>query len=168
MARDEGPERAEEEEVDELRREAALRREAVKRTAAALEDRLRERSVQVGEVFDRTRDRLHRVDDTVTKYRYLFVGGAVGVGLALARPAVRRPRSRTGSRAASATSWSSARAAARASCARWPGAWPRWRCAREWTGSPARWTARATTTTTMRRSCRPAVGGAEAERGYVR
>jgi hypothetical protein len=89
MARDDGPERAEDEEVDELRREAAVRREAVKRTAAALEDRLRERSEQVGEVFDRTRDRLHQVDDTVTKYRYLFVGGAVGVGLALARR--RRP-----------------------------------------------------------------------------
>ena len=86
MPRDDGRQSVEvDEEVDELRREAAARREAVKRTAAALEDRLRERSEQVGEVFDRTRDRLHQVDHAVTKYRYLFVGGAVGVGFALAR-----------------------------------------------------------------------------------
>lgn len=92
MARDEGREPAEDEEVDELRRESAVRRQAVKRTVAALEDRLRERSEQVGEVFDRTRDRLHQVDHAVTKYRYLFVGSAAGLGFALAR---RRRRSAT-------------------------------------------------------------------------
>ena len=75
---------------DELRREAADRLAAVKRTAAALEDRLRERSEQVGEVIDRTRDQLHGVDDLVHKYRYLFIGGALGVGFAIARRGRRR------------------------------------------------------------------------------
>lgn len=85
MARNGRERREEDESPDELRKEVAVRREAVKRTAAALEDRLRERTEQVGEVFDRTRDRLQEVDRAVQKYRYLFIGGAVGLGFALAR-----------------------------------------------------------------------------------
>jgi hypothetical protein len=74
-----------EREPDDLRREAAERLAAVKRTAAALEDRLRERTDQLGDAFDRTRDQLHQADGFVHRHRYWFIGGAVGVGLALAR-----------------------------------------------------------------------------------
>ena len=70
---------------DDLRREAADRLAAVKRTAAALEDRLRERTDQLGEAFDRTRDQVHHVDAFVRRHPYWFIGGAVGLGIALAR-----------------------------------------------------------------------------------
>lgn len=69
----------------ELRREAALRRESIKRTAAALEDRLRARSDQLADAFDRTRDKLTLLDRVVHDYRYAFVGGAIGIGIALGR-----------------------------------------------------------------------------------
>ncbi len=77
-------------EREDLRREAADRLAAVKRTAAALEDRLREGSERVGEAIDRTRDQLHSVDHFVHRYRYAFIGGAVGLGIALARRSSRR------------------------------------------------------------------------------
>lgn len=73
-----------------LRREAAERRAAVRRTAAALEDRLRQRGHQVSEAVDqardtvaRTRGKLHGVDTFVHRYRYPLIGGAVGAGLLL-------------------------------------------------------------------------------------
>ena len=70
---------------DDLRREAADRLAAVKRTAAALEDRLRERTDQLGDAFDRTRDQLQHVDAFVHRHRYWFIGGAIGMGIALSR-----------------------------------------------------------------------------------
>jgi ElaB/YqjD/DUF883 family membrane-anchored ribosome-binding protein len=92
-----------------LRREVAERRAAVRRTAAALEDRLRERGHQVSEAVDQARDtveqardtvanargKLHGVDTFVHRYRYPLIGGAVGAGLLLGvRRAARRPRER--------------------------------------------------------------------------
>ena len=89
--------------ADLLRREAAERRAAVRRTAAALEGRLRERSHQVSEAVDqaretveqardtvvRTRGKLHGVDTFVHRYRYPLIGGALGLGVVLG---VRRGR----------------------------------------------------------------------------
>jgi ElaB/YqjD/DUF883 family membrane-anchored ribosome-binding protein len=77
---------------EDLRREAADRLAAVKRTAAALEDRLRERTEQVGEAIDRTRDQLHSVDQFVHRYRYAVIGGALGLGFALGRRGRRRSK----------------------------------------------------------------------------
>lgn len=74
----------------QLRREAEERRRAIKETAAQLESRLRERTEQIGEAIDRTRNQLEVVDDLVHRYRYLFIGGAVGIGFALTRG--RRPK----------------------------------------------------------------------------
>jgi ElaB/YqjD/DUF883 family membrane-anchored ribosome-binding protein len=82
----------------ELRREAAERRASIKRTAAALEERLRERTDQIAEAFDRTRDQLEGADRLVHKYRYAFLGAAVGLGFALSR------RRRAGGGAAAAAS----------------------------------------------------------------
>ena len=76
----------------DLRREAADRLAAVKRTAAALEDRLRERTEQVGDAIDRTVDQLQSFDDFVHRYRYVFIGGALGLGVALARRCARSRR----------------------------------------------------------------------------
>lgn len=89
-----------------LRREAAERRAAVRRTAAALEDRLRERGHQVSEAVDqaretveqardtveRTRGKLHGVDTFVRHYRYPLIGGAVGAGVLLGVRRGRRQR----------------------------------------------------------------------------
>jgi hypothetical protein len=74
----------------QLRREAEERRRAIKETAAQLENRLRERTGQIGEAIDRTRNQLEVVDDLVHRYRYLFIGGALGIGFALTR--TRRPK----------------------------------------------------------------------------
>ena len=73
-----------------LRRESEERRRAIKETAAQLESRLRERTGQIGEAIDRTRNQLEVVDDLVHRYRYLFIGGALGIGFALTRG--RRPK----------------------------------------------------------------------------
>jgi len=81
---------------EDLRREAADRLAAVKRTAAALEDRLRERTEQVGDAIDRTVDQLQSFDDFVHRYRYVFIGGALGFGVALARRGSRRPQTASG------------------------------------------------------------------------
>jgi ElaB/YqjD/DUF883 family membrane-anchored ribosome-binding protein len=70
---------------EDLRREAADRLAAVKRTAAALEDRLRERSDQVGDAIDRTRDQIQSLDQFVHRYRYVFIGGALGLGVVVGR-----------------------------------------------------------------------------------
>ena len=92
--------------VDLLRVEAAERRAAVRRTAAALEDRLRERTDQVGDAVDRAREtveqardtvanargKLHGVDEFVHRYRYPILGGAVGLGLLFGIRRARRPR----------------------------------------------------------------------------
>lgn len=85
--------------VDLLRREAAERRAAVRRTAAALEDRLRQRTEQVGDAVDQARDtvaqargKLHGVDTFVHRYRYPLIGGAVGLGLLMGVRRARRPR----------------------------------------------------------------------------
>ncbi|HTE54325.1 MAG TPA: hypothetical protein VK698_25895 [Kofleriaceae bacterium] len=67
----------------QLRREAAARRAALKQTASLLEDRLRERTDQIGEAFDRTRNQVEVLDDLIHRHRYLFIGGAIGVGFAL-------------------------------------------------------------------------------------
>lgn len=89
-----------------LRREAAERRAAVRRTAAALEDRLRQRTHQVGEAVEqaretvehardtvaRTRGKLHGVDTFVHRYRYPLIGGALGAGLLLGVRRARRSR----------------------------------------------------------------------------
>ena len=76
--------------AEHLRREAAERRAAVRRTAAALEDRLRQRTHQVSEAVEqardtvvRTRGKLHGVDTFVHQYRYPLLGAAVGVGVVL-------------------------------------------------------------------------------------
>jgi hypothetical protein len=74
----------------DLRREAALRRESIKRTAAALEDRLRARTDQLADAFDRTRDKLTVLDRVVHDYRYAFLGGAIGIGFALSRRRAKR------------------------------------------------------------------------------
>jgi ElaB/YqjD/DUF883 family membrane-anchored ribosome-binding protein len=93
-----------------LRQEAAERRAAVRRTAAALEDRLRKRGHQVGEAVDQAREtveharetvdhargKLHGVDTFVHRYRYPMLGGAVGLGVVLGiRRRARRPREAT-------------------------------------------------------------------------
>jgi len=69
----------------DLQHEVEVRRAAVKRTAAALEDRLRERSEQLGEAFDKTRDRVQEIDRLAHRYRYALIGGAIGLGFGLAR-----------------------------------------------------------------------------------
>lgn len=81
-----------------LRREVAERRAAVRRTAAALEDRLRQRGHQVSEAVDhardtveRTRDKLQGVDTFVHRYRYPLIGGAIGAGVLLGVRRARRP-----------------------------------------------------------------------------
>jgi ElaB/YqjD/DUF883 family membrane-anchored ribosome-binding protein len=84
------PRNGREQSNEDLRREAALRRAAIKRTAQALEERLRQRTGQIAEAFDRTRDQIEGFDDLVHRHRYLFIGGAVGIGLALARRSSRR------------------------------------------------------------------------------
>lgn len=92
--------------ADSLRREAAERRAAVRRTAAVLEDRLRERGQQVGEAVDQAREtveqardtvaqargKLHGVDTFVHRFRYPLIGGAVGLGLLVGVRKNRRPR----------------------------------------------------------------------------
>jgi hypothetical protein len=92
-----------------LRREAAERRAAVRRTAAALEDRLRARGHQVGEAVDHAREtveharetvehargKLHGVDTFVHRYRYPILGSAVGLGVVLGIRRARRPRETT-------------------------------------------------------------------------
>ena len=82
-----------------LRREAAERRAAVRRTAAVLEDRLREGGHAVSEAVEqaretvaRTRGKLHGVDTFVHQYRYPLMGGAVAAGLVLGVRRARRPR----------------------------------------------------------------------------
>lgn len=92
--------------ADLLRKEAAERRAAVRRTAAVLEDRIRERGNQVGEAVDQAREtveqardtvaqargKLHGVDTFVHRYRYPLIGGAVGLGLLFGVRKNRRPR----------------------------------------------------------------------------
>jgi ElaB/YqjD/DUF883 family membrane-anchored ribosome-binding protein len=72
-----------EHEAGELRRESAERREAMRRTASALQDRLREKTHRIEEAVDRTRDTLTAVDRAVRRHRHLLAGGAVGLGLYL-------------------------------------------------------------------------------------
>lgn len=86
-----------------LRREAAERRAAVRRTAAALEDRLRHRGHQVSEAVEharetveRTRGKLQGVDTFVHRYRYPLIGGAIGAGVLLGARRARRPRDASG------------------------------------------------------------------------
>jgi hypothetical protein len=69
----------------ELRREAANRLAAVKQTAAALEDRLREKTEQIHEAVDRTVTGLHQADKVVHRYRYALIGGAAALGFVVAR-----------------------------------------------------------------------------------
>ena len=92
--------------ADLLRKEAAERRAAVRRTAAVLEDRLRERTNQVGDAVDQAREtveqaretvaqargKLHGVDTFVHRYRYPLIGGAVGLGLLFGVRRNRQPR----------------------------------------------------------------------------
>ncbi len=92
-----------------LQREAAERRAAVRRTAAALEDRLRRRGHEVSEAVDHAREtveqaretvvnargKLHGVDTFVHRYRYPILGGAVGLGVVLGIRRARRPREAT-------------------------------------------------------------------------
>lgn len=66
--------------VDDLKRELEERRAAVRKTAQALEERLREKTHQVTEVIDRTREKLSGVDDFIHRHRYALMGGAVGLG----------------------------------------------------------------------------------------
>ena len=95
--------------TESLRQEAAERRAAVRRTAAALEDRLRTRGHQVSEAVDQAREtveharetvehargKLHGVDTFIHRYRYPMLGGAVGLGLLLGIRRARRPREAT-------------------------------------------------------------------------
>lgn len=95
--------------TESLRVEAAERRAAVRRTAAALEDRLRTRGHQVSEAVDHAREtveharetvehargKLHGVDTFVHHYRYPILGGAVGLGVVLGIRRARRPREAT-------------------------------------------------------------------------
>jgi ElaB/YqjD/DUF883 family membrane-anchored ribosome-binding protein len=69
--------------AEELRRQSAERRVAIGRTAAALEHRLREKKRQIGNAFDRTREKLSRADQLVRRHPHVFAGGAVGLGLYL-------------------------------------------------------------------------------------
>ena len=85
-----------------LRREVAERRAAVRRTAAALEDRLRERGHAVSEAVDQAREtvahargKLHGVDTFVHQYRYPLIGGAIAAGLVLGVRRAGRPREST-------------------------------------------------------------------------
>lgn len=66
-----------------LRRESAGRREALRRTASALQDRLREKTHRIEEAVDRTRDTLTAADRSVRRHRHLLAGGALGLGLYL-------------------------------------------------------------------------------------
>lgn len=82
-----------------LRREVAERRAAVRRTASALEDRLRQRGHQVSEAVDhardaveRTRGALNEVDEFVHRHRYPILGGALGLGVVLGIRRRRRPQ----------------------------------------------------------------------------
>jgi len=79
-----------ERESSELRREAARRRESMKQTAMALEDRLRERTEQISDAVGRTRQQVGKVDQLVRRHPYLFLGGAIGAGLALSRSSSNR------------------------------------------------------------------------------
>ena len=88
--------------AESLRRESAERRAAVRRTAAALEDRLRARGHQVSEAVEHAREtvehargKLHGVDTFVHRYRYPILGGAVGLGVVLGVRRARRPREAT-------------------------------------------------------------------------
>jgi hypothetical protein len=92
-----------------LREEAAERRAAVRRTAAALEDKLRRRGHEVSEAVDHAREtveqaretvadargKLHEVDTFVRRWRYPILGGAVGLGVVLGVRRARRPREMT-------------------------------------------------------------------------
>ena len=66
--------------VELLRREADERRAALRRTAHALEERLKESSHRVTSAVERTRESLEGFDSFVQRHRYLIIGGAVGVG----------------------------------------------------------------------------------------
>jgi len=77
-------------EVDLLKREAAERRAALRRTASALEERLRERTQRVTSAARRTRETWAGVDDFIHRNRYLVIGGAVGLGAMLALRGRRR------------------------------------------------------------------------------
>src|SRR5688500_7106188 len=84
--------------VESLRREAATRRASLRRTAAALEDRLRVRGHQMSEVVEKpretvehAREKLEGVDSFVHRHRYAILGGALGVGVVLGLRRKRRP-----------------------------------------------------------------------------
>ena len=66
--------------VESLRREADERRAALRRTAHALEERLKESSQRVASAVERTRESFEGVDSFIQRHRYLIIGGAVGVG----------------------------------------------------------------------------------------
>lgn len=77
-----------------LRREAVARRAALKRTAHALEDRVKEGTEKVSDAIERTRDRMSTVDAFIHRHRWALMAGASATGLVLGLRYRSRPRRR--------------------------------------------------------------------------
>ena len=78
-----------------LRREAVARRAALKRTAHALEDRVKEGTEKVGDAIERTRDRVSALDAFIHRHRWALMAGASATGLVLGLRHQSRPRRET-------------------------------------------------------------------------
>ena len=94
-----------------LKQQVEAQREVVRRTAAALEDRLREKSHEVSEAIDSARDKVHEVSEKVQvvgetvqdakafvhQHAYAVIGGSLVAGVLLGlRRSASRGRGRDG------------------------------------------------------------------------
>jgi ElaB/YqjD/DUF883 family membrane-anchored ribosome-binding protein len=95
--------------AESLKREAAVRRAALRRTASALEDKIRVKGHQVSEAVEKTRhqvseavektrdtvertkEKLEGVDSFVHRHPYVLIGGSIGLGLFIGYRRQRRP-----------------------------------------------------------------------------